>query len=273
MDVVTFAAVVALRVAPQALLSTNSMLIRGVATSAVSTNAVDQWSPFIAEAARRFAIPEAWIRDVMHAESAGRTVLDGRPITSPAGAMGLMQLMPETYAELRLRFGLGPDAYDPHDNIIAGAGYLRDMFDRYGYPALFAAYNAGPERFDAYVHHGDNLPAETWNYFGKLGPGITETVIAMGSLPAPTGPELAYSETPKQVDFSSGRALFFALDDRGTNASATRNDIPGSTNLTARTGALFVSRSDQIIAPKAPSNACCSCRSRASRSRTQERER
>lgn len=254
MDVVTFAAVIALRVAPQALLSTNSMPTREVAISAVSTDAVDRLAPFIAEAAKRFAIPEAWIWSVMRAESAGQTMLDGRPITSPAGAMGLMQLMPETYAELRPRFGLGPDPYDPHDNILAGAAYLRQMFDRYGYPALFAAYNAGPERFEAYARGGENLPAETWDYLGKLGPGIADTVIAMGSLPAPMGAELAHSETPKPADFSSGRALFFALSEVGTSGSATRNDVPGSTNITAGTGALFVSRSDQIIPANEQSN-------------------
>ena len=44
---------------------------------------IDRWQPFIAEAAARFDIPEAWIRAVMQAESGGRTILDGRPIASP----------------------------------------------------------------------------------------------------------------------------------------------------------------------------------------------
>ena len=249
-----FATIVALRVAPPDVRSLGPAPIREIATSAVSTNAVDQWSLFIAEAAKRFAIPEAWIRVVMRAESAGQTMLDGRPITSPAGAMGLMQLMPETYAELRPRFGLGPDPYDPHDNIIAGAAYLRQMFDRYGYPALFAAYNAGPARFEAYAQGHENLPAESWNYLGKLGPGIAETVIAMGSLSVPTGSELARSAEPKQADFSSGRALFFALSDEGKSAFSATTSVPGSTNITAGTGALFVSRSDQIAPPNEPSN-------------------
>src|SRR3546814_7365352 len=47
---------------------------------------LDRWQPFIAEAADRFDIPAAWIRAVMQAESGGRTTLDGRPITSRAGA-------------------------------------------------------------------------------------------------------------------------------------------------------------------------------------------
>lgn len=250
----TFAAIVALRVAPQALQSTNSNPIREVAISAVSTDTMDRWTPFIADAAKRFAIPEAWIRAVMRAESGGQTVLDGRPVMSPAGAMGLMQLMPETYADLRRRFGLGPDPYRPHDNILAGAAYLREMFDRYGYPALFAAYNAGPERFESYIRDGENLPAETWNYLAKLGPGIAETMIAMGSVPSPIRPEMARSEEPKQVDFSSGRALFFAVRDRGMSGAAPTNDVPGSTNITSRTGSLFVSRSDQIAPPNEQSN-------------------
>src|SRR3546814_986649 len=59
---------------------------------------LQRWQPPIAEAARRYALPDNWLRAVMRAESAGCTELDGRPITSPAGAMGLMQVMPVTWA-------------------------------------------------------------------------------------------------------------------------------------------------------------------------------
>lgn len=96
---------------------------------------------YIDEAARRFRIPAAWIRAVMRIESAG----DVRAISS-AGAMGLMQIMPDTWAELRVRHRLGRDPYDPRDNILAGAAYLREMYDRYGSPGFLAAYNAGPGR-------------------------------------------------------------------------------------------------------------------------------
>jgi soluble lytic murein transglycosylase-like protein len=93
----------------------------------------------IAEAARRFGIPEHWIRAVMRVESAG----DVRAMSS-AGAMGLMQIMPRHMGRSARRHGLGADPYDPRDNILAGAAYLREMHDRYGSPGFLAAYNAGP---------------------------------------------------------------------------------------------------------------------------------
>ena len=80
----------------------------------------DPFAAFIAEASHRFSIPESWIRAVIQAESLG----DVRAV-SPKGAIGLMQIMPETWSDLRLRYGLGADPFDPHDNIVAGGTYLR----------------------------------------------------------------------------------------------------------------------------------------------------
>jgi soluble lytic murein transglycosylase-like protein len=125
---------------------------------------VDRWSDYIAEASARFGVPEEWIRRVMRAESGGRTVLNGRPITSQTGAMGLMQLMPGTWAEMRAAYRLGFDPHDPRDNILAGAAYLRIMYDRFGYPGLFAAYNAGPARYARHLATRRRLPAETVAY-------------------------------------------------------------------------------------------------------------
>lgn len=135
---------------------------------AATDAAPDRWRAFITEASLRFGVPEAWIRAVMQAESGGRTMLDGRPITSRAGAMGLMQVMPDTYEEMRRAHGLGTDPHDPRDNILAGTAYLRAMYDRYGFPGLFAAYNAGPERYDDYLHDGRPLPAETRAYLATI---------------------------------------------------------------------------------------------------------
>ena len=133
-----------------------------------SEHRVAQWRPFIAQASARFGVPEAWIAAVMAAESGGRTHLDGRPITSRAGAMGLMQVMPSTYAELAREYGLGADPYDPRDNILAGAAYLAQLHRRFGYPGVFAAYNAGPARYEAHLRTGAPLPEETRRYIATL---------------------------------------------------------------------------------------------------------
>jgi len=125
---------------------------------------IARWQPFIAEASRRFAIPQAWIRAVMHVESGGRITLNGQPITSSAGAAGLMQLMKDTYDEMRAEQALGSDVYNPHDNILAAAAYLKVLKKRYGFPNMFAAYNAGPARVDQHLKQGTPLPAETRAY-------------------------------------------------------------------------------------------------------------
>jgi soluble lytic murein transglycosylase-like protein len=132
---------------------------------------VDRWSSHIAEASVRFGIPEAWIRRVIQAESGGRTHLNGRPVTSRAGAMGLMQLMPGTWREVRALLRLGVDPHDPRDNILAGTYYLRTMYERFGYPGLFAAYNAGPARYARHLATGRRLPSETIAYVSAVGGG------------------------------------------------------------------------------------------------------
>lgn len=128
----------------------------------------DPYAAHIAEASRRFGVPAAWIMAVMRGESAG-----DMQAVSRKGAMGLMQLMPDTWAGLRVRHALGRDPYDPRDNILAGAAYLREMFDRYGnVGAMLAAYNAGPGRYDEYLSTGRPLPAETRNYVAAIFPLI-----------------------------------------------------------------------------------------------------
>ena len=97
----------------------------------------------------RFQIPEGWVRAVMQQESGGKLYgADGSLITSSAGAMGLMQVMPQTFDVLQQRYRLGSDPYEPRTNILAGAAYIREMYDRYGAPNFLAAYNAGPDRLE-----------------------------------------------------------------------------------------------------------------------------
>lgn len=128
---------------------------------------------FVTEAAQRAGIPEAWIWSVMRIESAG-----DMHAVSRAGAMGLMQLMPATWTELRVRLRLGNDPFDPHDNIVAGAFFLRAMHDRYGEPGFLAAYNAGPGRYEDYLYRHRPLPAETTAYLAKLAPAVTSAPLA-----------------------------------------------------------------------------------------------
>jgi soluble lytic murein transglycosylase-like protein len=122
-------------------------------------------SMHVREAAQRFGLPEHWIYAVIRFESAGRT-----RAVSAAGAMGLMQLMPGTWARQRARFALGSDPFDPRDNILAGTSYLREMFDRYGREGFLAAYNAGPGRYEQWLSAGRPLPRETRDYVARIAP-------------------------------------------------------------------------------------------------------
>lgn len=135
----------------------------------------DPWGPYVREASTRFDVPQRWIREVMRQESGGELYQNGRLITSWVGAMGLMQVMPETYDELRNRYDLGEDAYDPHNNIMAGTAYIREMYDIYGSPGFLAAYNAGPKRLDDYLSNTRGLPEETRKYVASIGPYILDS--------------------------------------------------------------------------------------------------
>jgi len=156
---------------------------------------VDQWRALIAEASARFDVPAVWIERVMRAESRGLTMLGGRPITSRTGAMGLMQLMPATWAAMRARLGLGLNPHDPRDNILAGTLYLRLMYDRFGYPGLFGAYNAGPGRYAAHLATGRPLPAETRGYLAMVAGGGASSVASSVALAAPPPDRLFFPRT------------------------------------------------------------------------------
>lgn len=147
---------------------------------------VANWRPFVAEASLRFGVPVVWIEGVMQAESGGRTMLNGRPIVSRAGAMGLMQLMPGTWNELRAALRLGSDPFDPRDNIFAGTAYLRRMYDRFGYPGMFAAYNAGPGRYAAWLAGRRVLPGETMAYLAAVTSGDMVVAQPASKAPRPT---------------------------------------------------------------------------------------
>ncbi|MBB4005601.1 lytic transglycosylase domain-containing protein [Aurantimonas endophytica] len=199
----------------------------------------DPYAGHVADAARRFGIPEGWIRAVMRVESRG----DVRAI-SPKGAMGLMQIMPATWADLRARHGLGGDPYDPRDNIMAGAAYLREMHDRYGSPGFLAAYNAGPGRYEEYRANGRQLPAETRAYVAALAP-----VVGGGDLAAPvtvaTADPLAWTRAPLFIVQVDSRPH---ADRPQPNGDAAAPSVPETvadpTRPAPRSDGMFVARTD-----------------------------
>jgi hypothetical protein len=148
---------------------------------------LSRWAAPVDDAARRFGLPASWILAVMRIESGGQTMREDRPIRSVAGAMGLMQLMPGTWAAMRMRHGLGDDPDSPADNILAGTAYLAQMHARFGYPGLFAAYHAGPGRYAQYLG-GRALPLETRLYVARIrtllesgGPVVDDAIMMTGA--------------------------------------------------------------------------------------------
>ena len=129
----------------------------------MQTASAAPFDTYVTEAATRANIPPAWVTAVMRAESQ-----DDASAVSPKGAMGLMQIMPDTWRELRATLNLGADPYDPHDNIVAGAAYLRRLHDRYGDMGFLAAYNAGPGRYEQFLTAGKTLPDETRKYVARV---------------------------------------------------------------------------------------------------------
>jgi SLT domain-containing protein len=192
-----------------------------------------RWTTYIAEAAQRFGRPEAWVRAVMQAESGGAA-----DATSPAGAIGLMQIMPETYAELRVRYGLGANAYDPHDNIIAGTAYMSEMIELFGVPNFLAAYNAGPARFDDYLQRGRLLPDETRRYLARIGE-LPPIALASGDMPDVQSARVlsAPSNAPSSSRATNSGSVS-ALPTIGASADAgqhrQRHEIAGPSGLFAQ---------------------------------------
>ncbi|APR52128.1 lytic transglycosylase domain-containing protein [Sphingomonas koreensis] len=186
--------------------------------SPAQAETVADWRPYITEASARFGVPTAWIERVMQAESRGRTTMNGRPIRSSAGAIGLMQLMPDTWADMRARLALGANPDDPRDNILAGTLYLRLMYDRFGYPGLFAAYNAGPGRYAEHLSGRRALPAETVGYLASVAPTTSSPVSApVNTAPPPSLFAVRRDLRPVgQVEAKSSPAstLFVALSQR-----------------------------------------------------------
>ena len=148
-----------------------------------------------------------------------------------------MQVMPETYAGLRLRYGLGANPWDSRDNVLAGAAYLRELYDRDGAPGFLVAYNAGPGRWDDYRLRARPLPAETVAYLARLGP-----VVGGSVLPRPTFAGLAAPRSPMAAP------IFVRLASASTpgQTAAEREQIvriiDANASVVGRQDAIFVAR-------------------------------
>lgn len=198
--------------------------------------AVDPVAAAVAEASRRFGVPEAWIRAVMRVESAGRA-----DAVSRAGAIGLMQVMPATYAELRARHGLGPDPFAVRDNVLAGTAYLREMFDRYGATGMLAAYNAGPGRWEAHLAGNRPLPAETVGYLARLAPMLDIATVPASSTRMAVTPPSPF-QAPIFVALSGGSAAASVASDE----PVSRTLVAVNTTAIPTGGELFVPRTATV---------------------------
>ena len=194
----------------------------------------DPFTAFVGEASQRFGIPVSWIRAVMRAES-GEDV----HALSPKGAMGLMQIMPATWASLRARHGLGANPYDPHDNILAGAAFLQELYDRYGSPGFLAAYNAGPGRYEDHLATGRPLPDETRAYVAAIAPLIGEGRIENAMAIASVG--RSWTEGPIFVGQAEGTP---GIDE--VSASVRPSHSPSSHRVVDMSA--LVPRSDSLFA-------------------------
>lgn len=199
----------------------------------------------IGEAAHRFGIPAGWIAAVLGAES------DGDPLAvSSAGAMGLMQLMPATWEEQRALYQLGSDPFQPRDNILAGAAYLRAMWTRYGnVGGMLAAYNFGPGRYDEYLAGERDLPQETRDYVAALAPVLGVEPLAPDTL-AGSSRVTDWRDAPLFVTAPAGPE--HALGQHGERFAGASSDAPAASPGSLAPGpaeALFVARSGSGRAP------------------------
>jgi len=124
-------------------------------SNSYSTNKYDH---YITEASKKHGVSFLLLKAIINVES------DFNPkAVSKAGALGLMQIMPENIRRFSIR-----DPFNPGENIMGGTYYLKKLLERYNgkLPLALAAYNAGPTMVDRY--NGIPPIEETQNYVKKV---------------------------------------------------------------------------------------------------------
>jgi soluble lytic murein transglycosylase len=117
----------------------------------------------IAKYSKKRNLPAAEIYSIIRTESAFMT--DAR---SPAGALGLMQLMPATGRETARQIGAAlansRQLLEPTKNVLIGTAYLKQMLERFSgsFSLASAAYNAGPHRVQSWLPKSSCVPADIW---------------------------------------------------------------------------------------------------------------
>jgi soluble lytic murein transglycosylase-like protein len=147
------------RYAGMARASFRVLAYKSVKTSTGYPTALERYAPLVKKAAREHSLDQALLQAMIAAESG----FDPYAV-SPKGAVGLMQLMPETAR----RYGVH-NLYDPAENIQGGAKYLRDLMRKFNndLSLTLAAYNAGE---DAIIQYGHRIPPyrETLQYVPRV---------------------------------------------------------------------------------------------------------
>jgi hypothetical protein len=156
--------------------------------------------------------------------------------------MALMQIIPRTWTELHARYRLGADPFDPHENVLAGAAYIRELSDRYGMPGFLAAYNAAPGRFERHLATG--LP-ETQAYVETPAPMIESKWVNVQI--DTVAKSFAWTNSSLLATGTAGTSPNGRLPvDMRKNRSSRAHVVIDLSTLVSQSGNLFVRRAKEI---------------------------